>query len=166
MKSLSILLIATLTLFSISANAGFEGLNQGVSMKIFNRIDCSAGMSCTKVKDKFVISKTGGLEVLTAATATTIVASQCSSAFYNTAAVQIFLPLAANVVGCSVSFITLNASNFDVKPTSTDQILAITAGATFKVRNATVGNVITLRAVAAGKWVVVSNYGTWTDAGA
>lgn len=166
MKTLSMLLIATLTLFSVTANAGFEGLNQGVSLKLFNRIDCSSGMSCSKVKDKFVISKTGGLEPIVAATAVTITSSQCSSAFYNTAAVQIFLPLAANVVGCTVSFVTLNASNFDVKPSSTDQILAITAGATFKVRNATVGNSITLRAVASGKWVVVSNYGTWTDAGA
>ena len=36
--------------FSFSANS-FEGLNNGTSLKIFNRIDCSTGMTCTRGAD-------------------------------------------------------------------------------------------------------------------
>lgn len=48
MKNL-ILAIGVLFL-TTSALAGFEGLNGGVSLKIFDRINCGAGLTCTRTK--------------------------------------------------------------------------------------------------------------------
>lgn len=41
-------LFVLLTLFSLSASAGFEGKQDGVSLKVFNKIDCTTGMTCTR----------------------------------------------------------------------------------------------------------------------
>lgn len=53
---MNFLMIAIFTLFSLSATAGFEGLQDGTSLKIFNRINCAAGMTCSKIGDKFTIT--------------------------------------------------------------------------------------------------------------
>lgn len=53
MKFLSMLLLSMF--FALSAFAGFEGYNQGTSLNIFNKINCSTGMSCTRVKDKLTL---------------------------------------------------------------------------------------------------------------
>lgn len=44
------ILIGILFILFMSANsfAGFEGLQDGASLKIFNRINCSTGMTCTR----------------------------------------------------------------------------------------------------------------------
>jgi len=42
------LMITIFTLFSLSAVAGFEGKQDGTSLKLFNKIDCSTGMTCTR----------------------------------------------------------------------------------------------------------------------
>lgn len=48
--------------FSMFAHAGFEGIdNTGTSLKLFNRIKCSTGMTCTRVGDKFTINNSGTL---------------------------------------------------------------------------------------------------------
>jgi hypothetical protein len=36
------------TLLSLSAVAGFEGKQDGTSLKVFNKIDCSTGLTCTR----------------------------------------------------------------------------------------------------------------------
>lgn len=101
---------------------------------------------------------------LVAATATTITAAQCGSVFYNSGAVEINLPEASTVLGCVLTFVTLNAANFDVNPDNADQILGLTNAAGDKIRNATIGNTVTLMAVSASQWVDVASYGTWIDA--
>lgn len=259
MKILSLLLIA-LTL-SLSSFAGFEGLNQGASLKIFNRVNCSTGMTCTRGKnglftmvsspslvgpltlengeiinntvddtvevlsnddhttlkvtgfeakdailflysdqgddaaDKFSLkasaadvlslnnngtaflsfdssgnatgagtnSLSGFISKVVAATATTITASQCGSTFQNSGAVQMELPEASVVIGCRLTFITANASNFDLNPDNGDQILVQTNAAGDATRNATLGNSITLQAISASQWAPVSVQGTWSD---
>lgn len=98
-----------------------------------------------------------------AATATTITAAQCGSTFSNTGAVQMELPEASAVIGCTLTFVTLNASNFDVNPDDADQILTQTNAAGDAMRNATIGNTITIRAVSASQWAVVGVNGTWSD---
>lgn len=56
MKSFLILLLLIAATFSFSVNS-FEGLNDGTSLKIFNRIDCSTGMTCTRgANGKFVVT--------------------------------------------------------------------------------------------------------------
>lgn len=270
----ALFLILTL-MFSFTANAGFEGLQSGNSLKTFNRINCSTGLTCTRganglftmvssptlvapltlesaevlsnaVDDvvqiasndsdlvfsvysplatngdatvrliadasadngddwqiqhdgatnnllfqndtsgsqvtKLTLSTAGAISVVgdlsgdggdqlvgflqeqVAATATTITAAQCGSTFYNSGAIEIELPEASTVVGCRLSFVTLNAANFDIDPDAADQILVLTDAAGDKIRNATLGNSVTIQAVSASQWVVIGEKGTWSDA--
>lgn len=105
----------------------------------------------------------GFLAPQVAATATTITAAQCGSTFSNSGAVQMELPEASTVIGCTLAFVTLNASNFDVNPNDADQILTQTNAAGDAMRNATVGNSIVIRAVSASQWAVIAVNGTWSD---
>lgn len=146
-----------------TASAGFEGLNSGTSLKIFNKIDCSTGMSCTKVKDKFTISTTGGLQSQVAATATTITEAQCGSSFISSGAVQIELPEASTVLGCRLTFYTGAAANFDINPDDADQIMVETDAVGDSIRNATVGNSITIEAISGASWSSTAVIGTWAD---
>lgn len=97
------------------------------------------------------------------ATATTITAAQCGSTFINAGAIAINLPEASTAVGCRLTFITDNAANFDVNPDDADQILVQTDAAGDSIRNATLGNSITLQAVSASEWAPLSVVGTWSD---
>lgn len=105
----------------------------------------------------------GHLQPQVAATATTITAAQCGSTFSNTGAVQMELPEASTVIGCTLTFVTLNASNFDINPDNGDQILVLTNAVGDAIRNATLGNTVILRAVSASQWAQLAAVGTWTD---
>lgn len=108
----------------------------------------------------------GFLNKLVAATATTITAAQCGSTFYNSGAVQMELPEASAVLGCTITFVTLNASNFDINPDDADIILpfsGISPSTGDAVRNATLGASFAVRAMSASQWVVVGINGTYTD---
>lgn len=105
----------------------------------------------------------GFLQKQVAATATTITAAQCGSTFINTGAVQMELPEASAVLGCRLTFITGNASNFDLNPDNADQILVQTNAVGDATRNATLGNSITLEAISASQWTPVAISGTWSD---
>lgn len=154
------LLLVTCFLFSSFSFAGFEGLTQGTSQKVFNQLDCGLNMQCSRIKGKFELTNDSKLVL---ATATTITKSQCGSVFYNAGAVNITLPEASTVLGCKLRFVTLNASNFDISPDAADQILVKTDAAGDSIRNATLGNGLTLIAVSASQWVPISSQGTWTD---
>lgn len=105
----------------------------------------------------------GFLKNLVSATATTITAAQCGMTFYNAGAVQMELPEASTVLGCELTFVTLNATNFDVNPDTGDQILTLTNAAGDAIRNATVGNSVRIQAVSASQWAQISVNGTWSD---
>lgn len=162
---------------ALPALAGFQGYNGTTDLKVFNKLKCSTGVTCTKVGDKFQIVA-GGATSLTgtgagtisgflapqvAASATTITAAQCGSTFSNAGAVQMELPEASTVIGCTLTFVTLNASNFDINPEGSDQIVVSTNAAGDAIRNATVGNAITIRAVSASQWAPLAISGTWSD---
>jgi hypothetical protein len=148
---------------SLSANAGFEALDQGSSLKVASALNCDVGLTCSKKRGTVSVSAThiGAIE---AAVAGTLTAAKCGKTFYNTAAVELDLPEASTVLGCRYTFVTLNASNFDIDPDDADQILVQTDAAGDRTRNATVGNSITLEAVSASQWAVVGILGTWSDA--
>lgn len=173
-----------MTFFMANSYPGFEGKNSGTSLKIFNKINCGPSITCTRTgsnssPDTFNIDTSGVfatdivgdgtnqlygfLQNQVAATATTILAAQCGSTFINTGAVQMELPEASAVLGCRLTFITGNASNFDVNPDDADQILVLTDAAGDAIRNATLGNSVTLEAISATEWSQVSAIGTWTD---
>ncbi len=158
----------TLALFALSltAHAGFEALNQGTSLNIFNRINCSTGINCTRVKDKLTVSTAGGLETHVAiATATTVTLAQCGSTFINSVAAVVTLPTATSAIGCEYTFITGINQNFDIDPaTNTNQILVQTNAGGDMVRNAATGSTISLRAISTTEWAPTSVVGTWSDA--
>lgn len=153
-----------LVLFGIAALAGFKAETTSANLGLLNIISCSTGISCTKSGAKLVIADTGlYLKNRVLATATTLTSSQCGSTVYNSGAVAINLPEASAVLGCRFTFITANASNFDINPDDADIILNSTNVAGDSSRNATLGNSITLEAISASQWAVVAINGTWTD---
>lgn len=241
----SILALALVLFATLTANAGVRAYNGTTDLKLFDTLQCSTGLTCSRVGDKLkivssptittgaltvagaeaadasmtlqadesddsgddwkfaaaasgnslVISNdtsgsqvakftmttagnvsmvgtlsgdggdalSGFLQKRVAATATTITAAQCGSTFYNSGAVQMELPEASTVLGCRLTFITANASNFDVNPDNADQILVQTNAAGDATRNATLGNSITIEAISASEWAPVAVVGTWSD---
>ena len=148
-------------LFSITNINAFEGLNDDVSLKIFSRINCGNSIECTrKGQGIFNIAMKQSQVV---ATATTITEAQCGSTFINGGAVQMELPEASSVLGCRLTFVTGDASNFDINPDDADQILIETDAAGDAIRNATLGNSITLEAISASQWTLISVSGTYAD---
>ncbi len=99
-----------------------------------------------------------------AATAVAITVAQCGSTFINSGAVAMSLPEASTALGCRLTFVTGNASNFDVNPDDADQILVLTNAAGDAIRNATLGNSVVLQAISASEWAVIGKeQGTYTD---
>jgi len=148
------------------AHAGFEGKNGGTSLKIFNKINCDAGLTCSRAANgvfEIDVDGTGFDQAQVAATATTITSAQCGSTFYNSGAVEIQLPEASANLGCRLTFITADASNFDINPTDPNQILVETDATGDAIRNATLGNSIMLEAITPDSWAPVSTIGTWAD---
>lgn len=245
-----LLIVFTLLVMTLFQTVqSFEGFNQGVSLKLFNRINCGSNVTCTRaangvfsidapaingtfvgnlsavdatlsgnlvavegtfsddvnaVKGVFsgevsgttgtfsgavagttgtftgAVSGTSGtftgdvtgdgadqmygfLQNQVEATAVTITASQCGSTFINSGAVLMALPEASTVLGCRLTFVTGNASNFDVNPDDADIILTQTNAAGDAMRNATLGNSITIQAISASQWVTISVNGTYSD---
>lgn len=181
----SIFLLSTT---SYASMAFYDSSN--VSLGVHNAFKCGAGTSCSLVGSKFVITSgpsfstgafSGAVTVggdlsgdggdalygfkqkQVAATATTITAAQCGDTFYNSGAVVINLPEASTAVGCRLTFVTANASNFDINPDDADQILVLTNAAGDAIRNATLGNTVVLQALNASQWVEISAVGTWSD---
>jgi hypothetical protein len=232
-------------MMSMIAHAGFEGLGAGVSKGVFNRINCSTGLTCTKVGNKFTLvssptitsgafsvsgieagdavltldadegddngdtwkieslaagglsfyndvsgsdvvklslSTAGALSLVgdlsgdggdqlvgflnnqVAATATTITAAQCGSTFINSGAIEMELPEASTVLGCRLTFIVGNASNFTIDPDAADQIMLLTDAAGDSLIADAVGESVTIEAISASAWAPVgSEKGTWTD---
>ena len=137
-----------------------KALASGNSLVFQNNV---SGSLVTKMSLSTAGALSGYLAPQVAATATTITAAQCGSTFSNTGAVLMNLPEASTVIGCTLTFATLNASNFDVNPDDADQILVQTNAVGDAIRNATLGNTITIRAVSASQWVTIGATGTWTD---
>lgn len=161
---LSFLFLVVMTF--TSAHAGFRGYNQGRDLKLFNELDCSTGVECTKVRNKFTVATTGlgQLRARSLASARVLTQAECGSTIYNSGAIEIDLPDANTVIGCRYTFVVLNAANFDIDPDAADQILVWTDAAGDRIRNATLGNTVVLEAVSASQWAVVGHLGTWSDA--
>lgn len=179
MKGLMILLGF---LFALNTHARVQVENSTGVVGTFHRVYCDSNLTCSKDGQNRLdidlassVSMTGDLagdggdqlygflQNQVAATATTITAAQCGSTFVNGGAVQMELPEASTVLGCRLTFITGNASNFDINPDDADQILVETNAAGDAMRNATLGNSIVIEAISASQWAPVATIGTWTD---
>lgn len=176
----SVILLVSVLFASVSF-AGFQVYQSTTNLGVFNKIKCSTGLTCSKVTDKLNITLSGAasgalagdgtgalsgfLEKQVTATATTLTAAQCGSTIVNSGAIAINLPNgAAALLGCQFTFITTNASNFDVNPGNSDQIVLLTNAVGDAIRNATVGNSVTLQYAATNVWAPVgAEKGTYTD---
>lgn len=107
---------------------------------------------------------TGFLQNQVASTTTTITAAQCGTTFISNSADVMTLPEASTVLGCRLTFIVGNVSNFDVNPEASDSILLLTNAAGDAIRADAIGESITLEAISATAWAPVgAEKGTWTD---
>lgn len=158
-----LILTAMIAVTACQPSYAFEGLHDGASLKVFNRINCASKLDCVAKGRGIFDMKVDPLETQIEATATTITEAQCGSTFINAGAVQIELPEASAVLGCRLTFITGDASNFDINPDDADQILVETDAVGDSIRNATLGNSIQIEAISASEWAPVATVGTWLD---
>lgn len=114
----------------------------------------------------------GFLKSQITSTTTTLTIAQCGSTIVNDSADVLTLPEASTALGCRYTFVVANASNLDINPNdATDLILpfhlyestAIAPSAGDAIRSATLGASITIEAVGANAWAVVSVVDTWAD---
>lgn len=154
------------TMFAFTpAHAGFEGINQsGVSLKIFDKLECTDGLECSRFKGKFQVKVSGEMDTTVSGATDSLTDDACGKSFKNSAAAVVTLPaIASTNIGCKITFMVANASNYDINPDGTDQILVLTNAAGDSIRNATLGGAVTLQAMATGQWVSLGVTGTWTD---
>lgn len=176
MKKLIGSILITL-LLTANTLAGFEGKQDGDHVGVFGKINCSTGLTCTRTgRGDFTMTSNGTAGVLhtliPASTGVTLTTAQCGSTVINSTGVLIALPAVASAInGCRFTFsngATGAQANLDVNPNGVDYILAETNVAGDAIRNATVGNSITLEATilvttGSGVWHPVATTGTWSD---
>jgi len=178
---MKLFLFLVFTLFSLSSLAGFEGLNDGSSLKIFNRINCDEGITCTRAsKGTLTIAAgvagdldgegsqtiTGYLNYQNTLTTESLTAADCMTSHIKSIAgtVEIELPEASTVLGCRYTFVTGTSEGiFVVDPDDADQILVETNAVGDSITNGTAGNTIMLEAISATHWVSIGTVGTWAD---
>lgn len=161
----AILFLLTIASTSFGSVQAFN--SSDLNLGNVSKIKCGSNVTCAITSGKLNISIVGVVGTLVnsvAATATTITAAQCGTTFYNTGAVQMELPVAsAGLIGCRLTFATANATNFDINPDNAAQILVETNAVGDAMRNATLGNTITIQLISATQWAPISVVGTWTD---
>jgi hypothetical protein len=151
--------------FTMTAYAGFQAFDGTTDMDVFNKLQCGAGLTCSKVGDKFVLSP--GLQEQVASTTTTLTAAQCGSTIVSNSADVVTLPEASTVLGCRFTFVCGTADDFDVNPADgTDTILpgaTLTPSAGDAIRCTDIGSNMMLEAVGADSWAFLGFMGTITD---
>jgi hypothetical protein len=146
----------------LSLNAhSFQAFDGNRNLNLFNMIQCDNGVSCFRARDRLMI--TTGIQRQEVAAAGALSRTDCGKTYINAGAVEVSLPVAADNIGCSFTFIVANASNFDINPDDDARILPQGLGDGNRLRNATVGGVLMIQAISAGQWVAISHQGTWTD---
>jgi hypothetical protein len=74
------------------------------------------------------------------------------------------LPEASTAIGAVFTFVVASMQNLNINPDDADQILGLTDAVGDSIQSSTIGETITLVAIDSSNWVVMSSYGTWTDA--
>lgn len=171
MKKILFTLFGLLLVFS--AHAGFEGLNDDVSLDIFNRINCGQRVECTrKGNGVFNIAESGVQNQITITTSTGALSTQCGSTFVSSAVAVISLPEASGLLGCQYTFIngSTPVANFDINPDDLNEIQLFANAVGDAIRQVSPGGAITLEAVlpllgptSTGAWAPIGLSGTWSD---
>ncbi len=160
------LLSLVFTMFAFStAHAGFQGIDQtGKTQGVFDTMECKEGLECSRMKANFQVKVSGIQSIAVSGATDALTSADCGKTFKNSAAAVVTLPaIPAALVGCKITFVVGHASNYDVNPNGTEQILGLTNAAGDAIRNATLGGSVTLIASAVGLWTSLGTVGTWTD---
>lgn len=185
--------LITLIALAIPAWAGFRAFEGGSDLDIFNRINCGAGVTCSKSGADLLVAidnpytpagaitgdgtaaLSGMLQKQVASTSTTITAAQCGSTFVSDSADVMNLPEASTVLGCRLTFICGTADDFDINPdnadefgpagviTGTNTTVVIDGAAGDAYRCTDIGAGFVIEAVSASLWAVISTQGIITD---
>ena len=156
-----------ITMFTIMAcsvaHAGFEGKNDGSSLKIFNKIDCASGISCSRSGNGDFKMVTGLVNQV-AASVTTLTEAQCGTTIIGGGVFQVELPEASAVLGCRYTFIVNAVAALTINPDDSDQIVLLTDAVGDAISANAIGESVTLEAVSAVNWAPVgAEKGTWAD---
>jgi hypothetical protein len=167
-NTLALFLVGLMTiLFGTVSQAGFQGYQSTTNLGLFQAVKCSTGLTCSKVGEKLniVATTSGVLETTATATSISLDSTYCGQTLKNAAYTQVGLPNATSaLVGCRITFATANATSFYVNPGDTDAILIQTNASGDRILNATLGNTITIQAIAVSLWAPIGVVGTWSDA--
>jgi len=156
--------ILTIMFFTTFAHAGFEGINDSTSLKIFNKIQCDVGMTCSRGAKGVFNMDVDVLKVQVTASATSLTAADCGSTIVGGGAFQLELPEASTVLGCRFTFIVNAVAALTVNPDDADQIVLLTDAAGDAISANAIGESITIEAVSAVNWAPVgAEKGTWAD---
>ena len=179
-KIVTILVFIT---YSVTSLATLKFINSSnLDLGHFTSMKCATGLTCAQSSGNLLMTVEGPLTLTggvagdggdtlvglkqnqIASTTTTLTIAQCGSTIVNNSADVVSLPEASTALGCRYTFITGNASNFDINPDNADKILVLTDVAGDAIRNATLGNSVVLEAISASEWAPVGKeQGTWTD---
>lgn len=124
-----------------------------------------AMLAAADYQSQRILQKTAGLSAAPSAKTAnyTLTTADSTGCFSNVGAGgTVTLTLPAKADGLIYTAIVEAAQTLEIEPDSTDQIFGLTNAGGDKITNATIGGTITLRATAAG-WYVVTSYGTWAD---
>jgi len=156
MGKLMLLLVMFFTSLTVQA---FEGINGTTSLKLFNQIQCSTGLSCSRSFGKFVMTSAGspsyttltvsGASILSGAVTGdggdalsgflmaqvasitgSLTLAQCGSTIVSDSADVIVLPEASTALGCRYTFVCGTADDFDVDPADGTDVIGITGSIT------------------------------------
>lgn len=188
MKKLNVILLSLL--LSTSAFASIRAFNSsGVDIGHFADMKAASGVALTNDAGKLKVNITS-LPALTgdvvgdggdqlygfrqehvAASTTALTAAQCGATIINAGAVVQPLPEASTVLGCRYTFVAATNDDFDIDPAdATDHFgrasidgAAIDGAAGDEYRLTDIGTSITIQAVTADIWAVISHNGPITD---
>ena len=158
--------LIALTMFaaSFSAEASLRFFDSSdENLGAYTKMKCDSGLSCSIVSDQVVISSSGGTnEYLEYSSDTTLAVGQCGATIANAdqSAISLSLPEASSVQGCRYTFVVASGSySLTIGPALDDQIAILTDGEENRIASDEQGNTISIEAVTASLWFVITSYG-------
>ena len=177
MKFLVSVLFLAVLVFSTNLFAGFEGMNGGSSLKIFDRINCGTNVTCTRTSRGIfnIASATavvgdgtgsmyGYLQEQGTATTSTLTAADCGKSYVTATTAEFDLPEASTVLGCRYTFTNGTTDVLTVDPYDNDFLYRVADASSDSITSDLIGNSVTLEAITALGWAAVHYTTSWTDA--
>lgn len=149
----------------------FQAFDGSTDLKIFNKIQCDEGLSCSKVGSKLKLdvdlSGYKQSQILNT-TGLQLASSQCGSTVTSSDAFTVNLPAISSLnVGCRLTFLVMTAEALVINPDNADLITLLTDVAGDAISANAIGESVMLEATIDGStpyWFQIgAAVGTWTD---